>query len=193
MRKATRDKIHVAAIKLFAHKGFAATSVQEIADRAGISTGLMYRHYKSKEDLFNELVSQAADGLARNVQLFQSEAPPADLLGELTMEILNDIAHNDNFAEFLMLMNQSSMMEDAPPQVQHLNEQSTALMEQTARLIEKGQALGQFKQGNALEMAHYYFASVHGLTMMKFTMKERFVVPSFHIVTAFLVKEDDHD
>ncbi|WP_413788991.1 TetR/AcrR family transcriptional regulator [Psychrobacillus mangrovi] len=34
-------------LKLFAIKGFAETSIQEIAIRAGISTGLLYRHYKT--------------------------------------------------------------------------------------------------------------------------------------------------
>ncbi|WP_342430121.1 helix-turn-helix domain-containing protein [Neobacillus sp. FSL H8-0543] len=47
MRTATKNKIHTASIKLFAKKGFAATSVQDIADTAGISTRLLYPHYKT--------------------------------------------------------------------------------------------------------------------------------------------------
>jgi AcrR family transcriptional regulator len=40
-----------AAIKLFAEKGFHSTSIQEIADAAGIAKGSMYLHFKSKDDL----------------------------------------------------------------------------------------------------------------------------------------------
>ncbi|WP_100330622.1 TetR/AcrR family transcriptional regulator [Bacillus xiapuensis] len=40
-----------AAIRLFAIKGFAATSIQEIADESGISKGAFYLHFKSKEAL----------------------------------------------------------------------------------------------------------------------------------------------
>ncbi|QTR05940.1 helix-turn-helix transcriptional regulator, partial [Saccharothrix algeriensis] len=45
MRADTRRRIEIAAVRLFARQGFAATSVRDIAREAGISTGLMYRHY----------------------------------------------------------------------------------------------------------------------------------------------------
>ncbi|MEX3715853.1 TetR/AcrR family transcriptional regulator [Cytobacillus horneckiae] len=192
MRIATRNRIHSAAIKLFAKKGFAATSVHDIAEGAGISIGLMYRHYKTKEDLFNELVSYAATGLEKIIERFQSDESPIELIRQFTLETLNDFEKDDAFAELLMLMNQSSTMEDPSPQIQYLNEQSEAMFNQTARLIEKGQNLGQFKQENASEMAFYYFASLQGLAMIKITMRKRYITPSLKIVTAFLI-EDDQD
>lgn len=51
MREVARVKIHSAAIKLFSQKGFAAAGVQEIYDTANISMGLVYRHYKTKDDI----------------------------------------------------------------------------------------------------------------------------------------------
>lgn len=189
MRIATRNKIHSAAIKLFAKKGFAATSVKDIAEGAGISIGLMYRHYKKKEDLFNELVTYAAEGLDRIAIMFQSDDSPVDLIQQFTLEILNDLEKDDEYAHFQMLMNQSSTIENPSPQIKHLNEQSETMLHQTARLIEKGQKLGQFKQGNAMEMAYFYFASIQGLTMMKITMNEKFITPSLEIVTSFLIED----
>ena len=50
MRNVTKDKIVEAGLKLFSHKGLAATSINDIASLAGISTGLLYHYYKSKED-----------------------------------------------------------------------------------------------------------------------------------------------
>ena len=100
------------------------------------------------------------------------------MIRQFTLEILNDLEKDDEYAELLMLMNQSSTMEHPSPQIQHLNEQSEAMLHQTARLIEKGQNLGHFKQGNAMEMAFYYFASIQGLTMMKLTMRKRYITPS---------------
>jgi AcrR family transcriptional regulator len=46
-------RLHIieAAVKCFAHKGFHATSIQEIADTAGIAKGSLYFYFKSKEDL----------------------------------------------------------------------------------------------------------------------------------------------
>ncbi|WP_332698125.1 TetR/AcrR family transcriptional regulator [Halalkalibacter lacteus] len=189
MRTATRNKIHSAAIKLFAKKGFAATSVQDIADSAGISIGLLYRHYQTKDDLFNELVSYAASGLEKMVEKFKTDSSPVELIRQFTLEILNDLKKDDEFAKFLMIMNQSSMIDEPSPQVQNLNKQSELMLKQTTHLIEKGQELGQFKDGSATEMAFYYFASIQGLTMIKLTMSERYITPSPQIVTAFLIKE----
>jgi AcrR family transcriptional regulator len=193
MRMATRNKIHLAAIKLFAKKGFAATSVQDIADSASISIGLLYRHYKTKDDLFNELVSYAAMGLEDIVERFNSDLSPVELLQQFTLEILNDFKKDDEFAKFLMIMNQSSTIDDPSPQVQYLIKQSEAMMKQTAILIKKGQELGQFKLGNASEMAFYFFASILGLAMVKLSLGEQFITPSPNIVTAFLIKEDKNN
>lgn len=77
---AKRNKTQSAAIKLFAKKGIAATSVKDIAEGAGISIGLMYGQYNKKEELFNELVTYATEGLNRIVKRFQSDDSPADLI-----------------------------------------------------------------------------------------------------------------
>ncbi|MGP9040017.1 TetR/AcrR family transcriptional regulator [Cytobacillus kochii] len=189
MRIATKNKIHTAAIKLFAKKGFAATGVKDIAEEAGISIGLMYRHYKKKEDLFNELVTYAVEGLKRIIKKFQSNESPVELILQLTLEILNDLDNDDEYAYFQMLMNQSSTIENLSPQIQQLNMQSKAMFNQTARLIEKGQILDQFKKGDPMEMALLYFATIQGLTMMKITMNNEFITPSREIVTSFLIKD----
>ncbi|WP_096187071.1 TetR/AcrR family transcriptional regulator [Evansella halocellulosilytica] len=190
MRLATKDKIHSAAIKLFAKKGFSATGVQDIADSAGISTGLLYRHYKTKDELFNELVSYATVGIENLVKRFESDLSPYDIIREFTLEILNDFKKDDEFANFLMIMSQAFTMDHPSHQVQLLKKQSEAMMEQTAILIEKGQKLGQFKDGDVTEMAYYYFASIQGLAMMKLLLGEQFITPRLNIVTASLVKED---
>jgi len=81
-------------------------------------------------------------------------------------------------------------MEKASAQIQDLKKQSEALLDQTIQLIEKGQELGQFKQGNASEMAYYYTASIQGLMTVKLALGEKFKTPRLQIVTAFLMKDD---
>ena len=190
MRIATRNKIHSAAIKLFAKKGFAATSVKNIAEEAGISIGLMYRHYKKKEDLFNALVAYATEGLDRIAKMFQSDGSPVEIIQQFTREILNALKNDDEYAQFQMLMNQSLTIEDPSPEIKALIKKSEEMLQQTVQLIEKGQKLGQFKQGNAKEMASFYFSSLQGLAMMKHIMSERFITPSVKIVLSFLVEDE---
>jgi AcrR family transcriptional regulator len=47
----TRNRILDAALELFREKGFAQTSMRDIAERAGVATGAAYYYYRSKEEL----------------------------------------------------------------------------------------------------------------------------------------------
>lgn len=73
------QEITEAAMQAFADKGYAATRVEEVARRAGVSKGLLYLYFKTKEDLFKAVirnfVSPKLDALTRTVDA-------SDLSGE---------------------------------------------------------------------------------------------------------------
>ena len=48
----TKEKILVAALRLFAVNGYEAVSVSQIAGELGITKGALYKHYKNKRDIF---------------------------------------------------------------------------------------------------------------------------------------------
>lgn len=50
------QEITAAALAAFAKKGYAATRVDDVAKRAGVSKGLLYLYFKTKEDLFKAVV-----------------------------------------------------------------------------------------------------------------------------------------
>jgi AcrR family transcriptional regulator len=54
----SRAQILEAALKLFSHRGYGATSVRDIADDAGVSKGNVYHHFSDKEAIFRELLDQ---------------------------------------------------------------------------------------------------------------------------------------
>lgn len=66
-RTAKQTKIVESAIEIFAEKGFAATSTSEIAKKAGVAEGTIFRHYKTKKDL---LLSIAGPILVKMVTPF---------------------------------------------------------------------------------------------------------------------------
>ena len=65
-------EITAAAMSAFAEKGFAATKVEDVARRAGVSKGLLYLYFKTKEDLFKAVirnfVSPKVDALIENIE-----------------------------------------------------------------------------------------------------------------------------
>ncbi len=61
IRESKRKLIMKSALKLFARHGFFDTSVNMISNDAGISKGLLYNYFKSKEDLLRSVVFQGAN------------------------------------------------------------------------------------------------------------------------------------
>ncbi|GKU83734.1 TetR/AcrR family transcriptional regulator [Niallia sp. NCCP-28] len=52
-----QKKILIAAIEAFSDKGYAATSTNEIAKKAGVAEGTIFRHYKTKKDLLTAILT----------------------------------------------------------------------------------------------------------------------------------------
>ena len=59
-QRSERSRTHIleAALKLFSHHGYGATSVRDIAEAAGLSKGNVYHHFSDKETIFRELLNQ---------------------------------------------------------------------------------------------------------------------------------------
>ncbi len=64
-RRSTRERLLAAARELIEEGGYAAASVAAIADRAGLASGTLYRHFASKEELFVELFRSVCHGEER--------------------------------------------------------------------------------------------------------------------------------
>ena len=67
IRESRRKQIMDVALELFADKGYAHTSISQIATKAKISKGLMYNYFKSKDDL---LLNLFEDGMGAMFDLF---------------------------------------------------------------------------------------------------------------------------
>jgi AcrR family transcriptional regulator len=61
----TRRALVTSARRLFGQRGYAATSLDDICDRAGVTKGALYHHFRNKEDLFVEALEQVEEDLVR--------------------------------------------------------------------------------------------------------------------------------
>ena len=67
---ATRERLVAAALELFAGRGFHATTTALLAERTRIAEGTIYRHFSSKEALYNEVTRQVCE---RGLELLADE------------------------------------------------------------------------------------------------------------------------
>ena len=107
-----------AAIKLYATKGFAATSIQEIVSESGISKGAFYLYFKSKDALLIAILEYYFDYIQKNLEIYDHEnLPPREKFAkQLTALFSTMIEHK----EFIIMQSR----EQAIP----LNEEVKALM-----------------------------------------------------------------
>ena len=73
------QEIADAAFAAFAEKGYAATRIDDVARRAGISKGLTYLYYKTKEDLFKAVVKNV---VVRRVDALLDDVETTELSSE---------------------------------------------------------------------------------------------------------------
>jgi AcrR family transcriptional regulator len=69
-----REQLLDVALKLFASRGFNATTMDDIAEAAGVTKPLLYQHFRSKRALYMELTSTVADDLLEAIGKAAAEA-----------------------------------------------------------------------------------------------------------------------
>lgn len=65
----TKRKIFETSMKLFAEKGYEATSIEEITATVGVAKGTLYYHFSSKEEIFNFLVEEGMKLLKNSIEI----------------------------------------------------------------------------------------------------------------------------
>jgi len=114
-----KHQIIEAALRLFASKGFHATSIQDIAEEVGIAKGSVYLHFKSKEDV---LISALKHTVHRMIEEVASAAsvpglsPRERLVRKLEKQLRFGYEHQ---AFIMMVMNEGTV---------HVNEEMKSFM-----------------------------------------------------------------
>ena len=89
-----RDELLDLAATMFAERGMRATTVRDIADSAGILSGSLYHHFKSKEQMVEEVLRDFLDWLfGRYQEIVDTEPNPLERLKGLFMTSFEAIEH----------------------------------------------------------------------------------------------------
>jgi AcrR family transcriptional regulator len=96
----TRERLLQAAQELIEEGGYAAASVAQVAERAGVASGTLYRHFESKEDLFVEVFRTVCSGEERAMRAVSTAdgGPAADRLEEVLATFAERALRNPRLA-----------------------------------------------------------------------------------------------
>jgi len=98
MAKDTKEKILAAALDMFSQYGFAGTNIRELAGSLGMGKSSMYRHFESKEDIWNALLDQMIAYYGERFGSAEHLPPVPNSLEELTqmtMRMVNFTVHDE--------------------------------------------------------------------------------------------------
>jgi len=87
-----KNQIREVATKLFAQHGFDGVTTRQIADAAGITEAMVFRHFASKDDLYWEVLSAkcAADDVKQRLEeKLQRDAEPLEIFAAIARDVLN--------------------------------------------------------------------------------------------------------
>ncbi|MDZ7316489.1 MAG: TetR/AcrR family transcriptional regulator [candidate division KSB1 bacterium] len=98
-----RRKILKAAIKLFAEKGFHQTTIDDIADAAGIGKGTVYEYFNSKIDFVNEIYKiYCTPSQKMQMRLKTNDVSPLEKIQTLLPMLLYDMNTNMNLNRIVL-------------------------------------------------------------------------------------------
>jgi AcrR family transcriptional regulator len=141
----TRERIVAAASRLFVRKGFAATSIADLAKAVKVTKGALYHHFESKEAIFYAVIQSIRTAWANAVarQVFQ----PRDAIGRLEALLDGQARFLQSNEPFCLVLNGLMMeMDGVNPRYLGVLQQVYAEMARfIQQIVKKGQGAGQIR------------------------------------------------
>lgn len=134
--EASRQQVLDAAVEALAKDGIQATSVQDIADAAGLSKGAVHYHFESKDDLLERVLEQCCDRIERRITAaFEEPGLPMERVRRALAEMW--AVRRDMAPEFRVLMDMHVVARQSPAMAKSLG---TALVRARKQMIDVGLA-----------------------------------------------------
>ena len=176
-----REQILSAALKVFARKGFAATKISDIVAKGGMSHGLVYHYFRSKEEIFFDLLKRAVETSIQSVtSLEELPMAPLEKVRMIAKYILGGIESYEDSAYYFLIVLHASVME-VPKEMEELLGSSSISVQSLSRTMQEGQKTGEIRPGDPLGMTITFFAAIQGLAIYKLAM-EGFTMPDPEIL-----------
>lgn len=104
IRESSKGKILSVALELFAKKGYHATSISQISQKAKISKGLMYNYFASKEKLLDEIMEHGFNSLTELEYKVRKGVDPEIQLEEFVDAVLDNLYSNFTYWQLYLAL-----------------------------------------------------------------------------------------
>jgi TetR/AcrR family transcriptional regulator, cholesterol catabolism regulator len=174
-----RQHIVETAFEVFAERGYEKTTVREIAAKAGMTPGNIYRYLGSKDDILHLLCQRSYDNTMRITNAFNTNlAKDMSILEALKGSIINYLQMSDRQSNAFIFFDRN---------VQSLSEQDRTIVRDTwielvgffEKLIRKGVRRGEFKVEYPALLAHNIASLGHEWALRKWYLNERYSLKEF--------------
>jgi TetR/AcrR family transcriptional regulator, cholesterol catabolism regulator len=134
-----RREIAVAASVVFNKKGFAGTTLADIAEELGTDRATLYYYISNKEELFDEVVREVSEkNVAFAEAVREGDGAPVDKLKLLIVELMNSYASNYPLLYVYMRENLSHVSEDRSDWSKHMRNLNRRYEDAIVAIVQDG-------------------------------------------------------
>ena len=161
----TKRKIFETSMKLFAEKGYDATSIEEITATVGVAKGTLYYHFSSKEEIFNFLIEEGIKLLQNSVDIKTSKHNNyIDKIKAIVLIQIKIVAKYENI--ITILLSQFWGTKERNKKCQELVYQYIGKIE---KIVQEGREKGEIKKGDTRAIA----SEIYGLICSTLVYQKR--------------------
>ncbi len=179
MKSRRREAILATALHLFSAKGYAATKISDIVKETGMSQGLLYHYFPSKDEIFNELIETAFKRLNDACSALKARAiPPEEKLRTGLRELFRNLETSRTSSAYHFLIAQATISDVIPDEARNIiNSKSITAYTIIASIIKEGQRKGSVKPLDPDEMAAAFWTVVKGVALHRAVHGTSFPLP----------------
>lgn len=145
----TKRKIFETSMKLFAKKGYDATSIEEITATVGVAKGTLYYHFSSKEEIFNFLIEEGIKLLQNSIDI--KTAKLDSYIDKLKAIILIEIKIVVKYEDFIKIL--LSQLYGNEARNKKCQNYVFSYIEKIEKIVQQGIESKEIKKGNPKAIA----------------------------------------
>ena len=168
----TKRKIFETSMKLFAEKGYDATSIEEITVTVGVAKGTLYYHFSSKEEIYNFLVEEGIKLLQNSIDIKTSKL--SNYIDKIKAIVLIEIKIVLKYEDIITILLSQFYGKEARNQKcqKHIYEYISKIEE----IVKEGIEQRQIKQGDPKAIASEIYGLICSSLVYKLRNQENFDV-----------------